>query len=149
MPMPTVAQVNRVLGKNMHAVIRSAAQEQRMAEISDRRQREIQPTGNESVQGTINCPVVVGGEAGDQVPVHVSFGRMGFVERPVFVYGSRLSGSAEVLFGVARVDDATWEVDGAGLYRGVSVICGYVGTPVAATNISIDYLFIGPALRGA
>lgn len=147
MSMPTVAQVNRALGKNVHTTIRSAHAEQRAADDAARRQREAQPSGNETVSGSIVCPLA-GTGAGTPVSTRVTFARMGFLEKPAFLCGSRMVGGAsEAVFGLARVDSGTWETDAAGLYRGVSIVAGYIGTPVLATSITIDYLFIGPALR--
>jgi hypothetical protein len=148
MSMPTVAQVNRALGGNVHALTRNAHAEQRAADDAARREREISPSGNETVSGSVVCPLTSSSADGTPMSVRVPFGRIAFTGKPSFLGGGgKLNGSSEAIWGLVRVDDTSWETDAAGLYRAVSVVAGYVGTPVYATSITIDYLFIGPALR--
>jgi hypothetical protein len=144
--MPTRAQITEAWGGvgTMQSRVRSAQRDAQEEERRARLMRDAQPSGNESVQASISCPL---GGTGDPVGTWVDFGRVAFTTRPNVAVGAATGwgpSSTEGVFGLARVDD--WRIVG-GLYRGAYVVCGAVGTVALATSMDIDVTFIGPALR--
>jgi hypothetical protein len=148
--MPTAVQIEQQFGGvgALQSRIRTLQREQLDTEARGRLTRDAQVQDNCTVQGSLTCPLT-GEAAGTPVAVRVDFGRIRFTSRPVFTYGARVPGRSELLLGGAYVDDTAWESDAKGLYRAAWVVCLYVGTPLSATSMTIDYLFCGPALRGA
>lgn len=148
--MPSGVQIEQAWGGvgAMRSRVRSLQREQLDTEARGRLTRDAQVQDNCTVQGSIECPLV-GESAGNPLASRVDFGRVRFTSKPVFTYGARIPGRTELILGGAYVDDSSWEADARGLYKAAWVVCLYVGAAVTATSMSVDYVFTGPALRGA
>jgi hypothetical protein len=151
MDMPNQAEIEQQFGsaQNQASRLRSIHREQLDAEARGRHMREAQVAENCAHTATVPCPLTGAGTGQAVVTQRIDFGRLLFTDRPRVAVGPRLVGAIEGVFGCGSIADDTWETDAKGFYRAVSVFCGYLGTPIAATVVHIDFTFTGPALRGA